>query len=269
MTHKEITYLNKKLHYTICGTGSAVMLLHGFAEDSQIWINQIEALSKNYSIITPDLPGSGLSEKWKDAEISMEDFAKAIHAIILAEKIEKFILIGHSMGGYITLAYEELFSTYLLALGVFHSTAFADNALKIASRKKAISFIQDHGAKAFLKTIIPDLYADQEKSKIEIEQHLLNGGSISAETLLQYYQAMIHRTDKSTLLKNLKKPMLFVAGCFDKLIPIQHSIQQSRMPDCSFIKILKNSAHMGMLEQPMKTGLLLSNFIDYSCEKSW
>ena len=244
------------------------MLLHGFAEDSQIWINQIEALSKNYSIITPDLPGSGLSEKWKVAVISMEDFAKAIHAIILAEKIEKFILIGHSMGGYITLAYEELFSTYLLALGVFHSTAFADNALKIASRKKAISFIQDHGAAAFLKTIIPDLYTDQGKSTIEIEQHLLNGRSISAATLVQYYQAMIHRKDKSSLLNNLQKPMLFVAGCYDKLIPIQHSIQQSRMPACSFISILKKSAHMGMLEEAKETGILLSNFIAYSCEKS-
>jgi len=269
MTHKEITYLNKKLHYTICGTGSVVMLLHGFAEDYQIWINQIDTLSKNYTVIAPDLPGSGLSEQLDNADVSMEDFAKAIHAIILGEKIEKFILIGHSMGGYIALAYEELFSTYLLALGLFHSTAFSDDELKIASRSKAISFIQDHGAAAFLKTIIPDLYADQGKSIIEIEQHLLNGGSISAETLEQYYQAMMHRKDKSSLLNNLQRPVLFVAGCYDKLIPIQHSIQQSKMPACSFINILKKSGHMGMLEEAKETGILLSNFIEYTCKKSW
>ena len=140
--------------YRKIGNGPAVILVHGFGEDGNIWKNQEEILSEKYTLILPDIPGSGgqsdlLSEK--DHPVQISDYAESIKEIIDEEKLESFILIGHSMGGYIALAFAEKYPGILKALGLFHSSAFADSEEKKATRTKAIEFIHEHGSEAFLK----------------------------------------------------------------------------------------------------------------------
>lgn len=128
MQTASLLFRETPVHYTIDGAGKPVILLHGFGEDSAIWQSQIEALQNNYQLIVPDLPGSGQSEFIAGADI--ETYAEIIKAIIDKEKTisgaEKVLLIGHSMGGYITLAFAEKYPQYLTAFGLFHSSAFAD-----------------------------------------------------------------------------------------------------------------------------------------------
>ena len=134
--NKELLYQNKKIFCRFIGNGKPVVLIHGFGEDGEVWKNQIEFLKDKFQLIIPDLPGSGKSEMIND--MSMEGMAEVIYSIIHEEKIKSCILIGHSMGGYITLAFAEKYPEYLTAFGLFHSTAYADNEEK---RKL-------HGAKA-------------------------------------------------------------------------------------------------------------------------
>lgn len=101
------------------------MLIHGFGEDAAIWNNQTEYLKDKFQLIIPDLPGSGKSEMTDD--MSMEGMAEVIHSIIRQEDIDACTVIGHSMGGYITLAFAEKYPDYLSAFGLFHSTAYADS----------------------------------------------------------------------------------------------------------------------------------------------
>ena len=169
MPNKELMFRGRRLHYKIEGSGTPVVLIHGFAEDHSIWRYQIEALSKKHQIITPDIPGSGKSEAMEDEEINIEDFAEAIDKVIEAEKIDQFILMGHSMGGYISLAYLEMFPEKIKALGLIHSTSFADSETKKQNRKKSIEFIKNNGSEPFLKTIIPDLYFDKIEENTNIE----------------------------------------------------------------------------------------------------
>ena len=260
MKNYSILYKESYIHYSITGKGFPVMLLHGFGEDSQVWSNQINHLADQFTLIVPDIPGSGKSDQLTGIN-SMEAYAKCINAILEKEKIDRLVMIGHSMGGYITLAFQEMFPDKLISFGLFHSSAFADDEAKKEARSKSIDFIQANGALAFLKTSTPGLFMNAEKSENDIQLLLEQGKSFTKEALIGYYEAMIARPDRTKLLKDAKIPVLIIAGEHDKAVPFEHSLKQSHMPsNCSF-NVLRNSAHMGMLEETEASNLILANFL--------
>lgn len=259
---KNFQYLSSTISYSIFGKGKPVMLLHGFGEDSAIWQKQIEALKDKFLIIIPDLPGSGQSDFLQKENVQLEDYAAILKALLQQEKIEKCILIGHSMGGYITMAFAEKFPEMLAAFGLFHSTATADDTEKIATRKKAIEFIQQNGSQPFLKTIIPGLFMNPEISEPDINLLIDKADNFKKEALVQYYQAMINRPDRTAVLKNSSVPVLFIIGVHDKVVPFNVIMQQTHLPQISFIHILQQAAHMGMLEETGKTNKILADFLE-------
>lgn len=261
MTTKSIVFTKSKINYTTNGKGLPVVLLHGFGEDSSVWIASINHLKNNYFIITPDLPGSGKSEMLTGKKISMDDYADCIYKILQEEKITKCVMIGHSMGGYITLAFAEKYPSLLKAFGLFHSSAYADDAQKIINRKKAIDFIKSNGSKAFLKTSTPGLFFDKIKNKSYIKTLIEKGSSFKPEALIQYYRAMIERPDRTAILKKFKGKVLFICGKNDMAVPFQYSLEQSHLPSETYICILRNSAHMGMYEEKNKVNKSLTEFL--------
>lgn len=117
-----------------------LVLLHGFAEDSSLWDRQKEYLKDKFRLIIPDLPGSGNTPLANDSATSMEGLAAAVKARLDAENIQQCILVGHSMGGYVTLAFAELYPYTLKAFGLFHSTSYADTEeKKRPSAEKALN----------------------------------------------------------------------------------------------------------------------------------
>jgi pimeloyl-ACP methyl ester carboxylesterase len=260
MKHRICEFQHHPIHYRVIGNGAAVMLIHGFAEDNSIWNDISAALSENYQLILPDIPGSGGSPAMTKQH-SIDDYAAAMLAILQEEQLDNVVVIGHSMGGYIALAMAEKKPSAIKALGLFHSSAYADDALKIATRHKAISFLQENGSQAFLKTSLPGLFADPLQHKKSIDNLLQKAENYSRDTLIQYYEAMIKRPDRTDLLVRAKFPVLFVMGFEDKAVPFSHSLQQSHLPSISHISILRGSAHMGMIEEPAKSLLVLTDFL--------
>src|SRR5215210_649891 len=133
-----------------------VILVHGFGEDHSVWDQQARHLEKNCRLIVPDLPGSG---KAKLGDVSMEGMADHLKNILEEQSVSSCIMIGHSMGGYVTLAFAEKYPEMLAGFGLFHSSAYADSEEKKATRRKAIDFIRKNGTKEFLKTSVPNLIA--------------------------------------------------------------------------------------------------------------
>ena len=265
-----IKFKNKKIFYRLEGKGKPVVLIHGFAEDGNVWNEQIDSLKENCLLVIPDLPGSGSSEML-DGKASIEDYAEFIKVLadeIIAKKSEQnnsgFSLIGHSMGGYITLAFAEKYPELLNSFGLFHSSAYADSEEKVATRKKAIDFISKNGTEAFLKTSVPNLFCEEtKKEKPELITQLLNiAKTISPGALVQYYEAMIARPDRTSVLKTFTKPVLFIAGKFDTAVPLQVSLEQFSMPSISIVHILRHSGHMGMWEEIELSNSYLSNFLN-------
>lgn len=262
MGKKEIINKGKKLVYQTAGKGKPLLLIHGFGEKSDIWKNQVEFLQNNYLLIIPDLPGSSESELQED--MSMEGMAASIKEILDKEKITRCTMIGHSMGGYILLAFAEKFSTYIEAFGLFHSTAFADTEEKKAARRKGIEFIKEHGAFSFLENTTPTLFSPVTHEKIPqlIDQQIQMLDNFSAASLVSYYEAMIQRPDRTHILRNSTSPVLFIAGKYDTAVPLTDSLKQCHLPSLSYIHILENSGHLGMLEEPEKVNQILKNFLD-------
>lgn len=262
MEKKTISINNRIISYGVAGMGKPVLLLHGFGEDSTVWQNQVNFLEKDYQLIVPDIPGSGASELTGD--VSMEGIAEVVKQVAEAEEIEDFVLIGHSMGGYATLAFVEKHSAMLKGFGLFHSSAYADTTEKKETRRKGIGFIKQHGGKEFFKTSTPNLFSDQTKEENPelIKSFLETMPDFSKNALVDYYEAMMARPDRTEVLQNTKLPVLFIIGEHDKAVPFEDSLELSSLPAISSVHILKNSGHMGMLEEPQKSNAALLEFLD-------
>jgi pimeloyl-ACP methyl ester carboxylesterase len=262
-----ILFKEKKIFYRISGQGNPVLLLHGFGEDGRIWRHQEEKLKENNLVIIPDIPGSGQSELIEEIE-SLEDYAEIIKAIADKEILnhhKNFTLIGHSMGGYITLAFAKKYPHLLNSFGLFHSSAFADTISKIETRKKSIDFIQSHGSAGFLKTSIPNLfYEENQQLHPEFIENLLSiASTISKDELIQYTKAMMERPDNRDVLRSFSKPILFIIGMHDTAVPLELSLQQCHLPINSTVHFLQNSGHMGMWEeQELSTKYLLQFLVE-------
>lgn len=261
MKHKEISYKGTSIYYKVTGEGLPVFLIHGFGEDGQIWDMQTEYLSGQFKLIMPDVPGSGKSTSLNGNKIEIDDYADCIKAIALEEQISDFVMIGHSMGGYISLAYLDKYPNDLVGIGLFHSTAYSDDILKIETRKKAIQFIESNSSIAFLKTSIPSLFYNPESNKQPIDLLIEKSAVFSKEQLIQYYEAMIRRPDRTPILKKTKIPVLIVAGKHDIAISKDAMLQQAGMPDLCYFYMLKKSGHMGMLEETEYSNEILGKFL--------
>lgn len=278
--HKNCPWSNGTIHYRIYGEGIPVVLLHGFGEDSSIWNKQVDVLSKSFKLIIPDIPGTGESiwlsnenSEWSMANLeeanfdhspfSIDSLAESIYAMIQHESINSCYLLGHSMGGYITLAFAEKYASHLKGFGLIHSTAFADSEEKKKNRLRGIELMEKYGGHSFLKTTIPNLFGERFKKEFpsEIEALIEQSATFSTRSLQAYYHAMMARPDRTSVLKGNPLPVLFVLGTEDVAAPLNDVLQQTHLPLLSYIHILEGIGHMGMWESTDRLNGYLSEFI--------
>ena len=269
MMNRQIVIGGKNIFYRVNGQGKPVILVHGFGEDGSIWDGLVEYLRNDFFLIVPDLPGSGNSELISD--MSMEGLAELLKEIIKLEgggpktpnsSNSGVTMIGHSMGGYITLAFAEKYESWLNGFGLFHSTAYADNPEKIATRQKAIDFIKEHGAFEFLKTSTPNLFSAKTKDERPdlIDKQIASLSNFSAPALVLYYRSMMQRPDRTVVLEKATVPVLLIMGEDDNAVPLKDMLAQSRLPEIAYIHILHESGHMGMLEEAAKSNEAVKEF---------
>jgi len=258
---KTILYDGGRIFYRVSGRGPAVVLLHGIPADGTLWNNQMESLTR-FKIIAPDLPGSGRSELISHTNIV--GMAEVVKAILDEEGESQAAVIGHSLGGYVSLAFAEKYAGRLRGFGLFHSTSYPDNEERKAMRRKAIEFIKSNGAHEFLKNSIANLFApgNREKNATEIGGLIEGTKNFSSKALISYYEAMLQRPDRRAVLANLPFPVLLVAGTYDNAVPLNDILQQSHLPATCYIHVLSRSGHMGMLEEPEKANKALHKYLE-------
>jgi pimeloyl-ACP methyl ester carboxylesterase len=258
---KNLLFQNKKVHYHVMGQGQPVMLVHGFGEDHRVWDFQAPQLEKRFQLILPDLPGSGASELNND--VSMENLVESLHAILQEEKLDSIVMLGHSMGGYVLMAFAEKYPAMLKAFGLVHSTAAADTEEKKQNRKKGIEFIKTHGVPEFMKATSPNLFSNHTRQHNPglIDVLINQYKNMNAAALIAYYEAMMRRPDRKEVLKSFIRPVLFLAGEQDNTIPYDQLVQQSGLPLLSYLYVLHLSGHMGIWEEPNESSFILEEFI--------
>jgi pimeloyl-ACP methyl ester carboxylesterase len=273
MQEKEITLKQKKIFYRTTGEGPVVVLLHGVPFDGTLWSNQFTAFP-GYKLIIPDLPGSGRSQMIDD--MSIEGMAECVKDIIVHETASLFfksgephsvILIGHSMGGYVALALAEKHPELLNGLGLFHSTAYADNEEKKEGRKKTIQLLKEKGAAEFARNSVPNLFGPvtKEQNPRLVEEQISYSRNFSAETLVKYQETMSQRKDRTEVLRKATVPVLFILGKYDAVVPLKEGMEQCSLADLNYIHVLENAGHMGMREEPIETNTVLLNYLTNTC----
>ncbi|NCU03936.1 MAG: alpha/beta hydrolase [Chitinophagaceae bacterium] len=238
------------LSYSVTGKGrQTIVLIHGFGEDSRIWKQQISFLENNFCLLIPDLPGTGQSIIGS-ATLSMESMADMIKLMLEEENSSQCIMLGHSMGGYVTLAFAEKYPEQLEGFGLIHSTAYADSAEKKEARQKSIGFIREHGAFEFMKTSIPNLFSSSfnNSNKQTVDELIAQSNQFTSEALIAYYEAMIARPDRMAVLQQSNVPVLFFIGSEDKAVNPADALAQTALPAVCSAKLISGIAHMGMLE---------------------
>jgi pimeloyl-ACP methyl ester carboxylesterase len=254
------------IFYSDTGEGLPVVFLHGFCETSDIWAGIQNQLSKKFRVITIDLPGFGGSPLL-NYEFSLENVAKEIKGFLHSINLSKYVLIGHSLGGYTALAFSKLYEDQLKGLGLFHSNIFEDDEEKKVNRTKLMDFIRKNGVKTFVRTFIPSLFY---KENIDRLREVINDLKISAEqthpeSVIQYARAMRDRKGSEKTMQRFSKPVMFIIGEEDTLIPLQKSMEQINFPKNAHILRLPGTGHMGMFEAPDKTTRFIKGFLNF-CE---
>jgi len=244
------------------GSGFAVVLIHGLCETHTIWDRFAANLADKYRIIYPDLPGFGNSPL-PTVPFSIDDIAYMINISIDNLGVDKCIMIGHSLGGYVTLAFAANHSSRLSGFGLFHSSSMPDSEEKKHARDKAIAFIDENGVNPFVKSFIPGLYYNKNPSiKNYIDLHVKEAQNCSANSIIAYSRAIKNRPDRQDLIVNSSVPVLFICGDKDKAVPISQSLEQTATLDKSSVWVLKNTAHMGMIEQFDESLAIVRNYLD-------
>ena len=257
-----INFQDKKIGFSTQGKGTPLVFLHGFCEDSRMWDDFIIPFS-NYQVVRIDLPGFGKSELQEAHTI--EIMAACVDAVVTHLKLRKIVLIGHSMGGYVSLAYAKKKEDQLLGLCMFHSHPFKDTPEKEKGRDKGIDFIQRNGSIHYIKQVIPSLFAyDFSKGyQFEVNKLLYNAAQYSPDGIIAALTAMKNRSDNTAVLENISCPVLFIIGKEDIAVPLEISLAQTHLPKIADIQILPTIGHMGMFEAKRKTTKMLKNFISF------
>jgi pimeloyl-ACP methyl ester carboxylesterase len=257
---QSIDLKGKKINYKVSGEGDCLVLLHGFLESLMIWDDFARTLSKNFKIITIDLPGHGKSDVISEVH-SMELMAKVVKEVLDHCNISKCTMAGHSMGGYVTLAFAEKFEEMLTGLVLFHSQAGADSPESIANRNKTISLVENDRT-GFIRQFIPDLFASSNRQQFNHEIDILkqHASGLPKASIIAALSGMRDRKDTTGVLRNISKPVMIILGKEDKRIPLEHGLKQASMPDHCEVLILGNTGHMGYIEAREQTLFAIRDF---------
>lgn len=237
------------LQYRKTGNGPAIVLLHGFPVSSLLWSRVWDNIGKHNTVIAPDLPGSGGSTGI--ANLSMELIADGVKAILDAEGISKAIIAGHSMGGYVCMAFAAKYPDMISGIAMVHSIASDDTEEKKETRRKSIALIEKGGKEPFVKQMIPNLFSPKSSQLHPewVQEQIEEGLKVPAESLAAFYNAMINRQNHTETLSKAVFPLLWIAGKDDGVIPLDKVIQQTMLASVNFVKVYEDCGHMGMIEQ--------------------
>ncbi len=258
---KTILFKNGKVNFSDTGKGRTVVLLHGFLGSHKIWENTISNLSKSYRVIAIDLPGHGNTECFGYVH-SMELMAKSVKAVMDNLRLKKYVIIGHSMGGYIGLAFVELFPDNLKGLCLFHSSAYSDTDEKKRDRTRSIKVVKANH-KIYTTEVIKNLFATQNskylKKEIAFAQKIAS--NVSKQSIIASLEGMKDRPNRDIILGLASYPVMMIIGELDNVLPYQQLLEQSELIKQKHLLYLEYDGHMGFLENPNMCNKQIRKFL--------
>lgn len=256
---KTTTFKNTTIAYSDFGKGTAVVLLHGFLENSSMWEHFVLELSKKYRIITIDLLGHGQTESLGYIH-TMEDNADVVFSVLSELKIRKAILAGHSMGGYVALAFAELYPDYVKGIALINSTSVADSEERKLNRDRAILAVKKDYS-SFVRLSIANLFSEGNRERLsdKIEQVKTEALKTPLQGIVAALEGMKIRKDREVLLHFGPYPILLVLGRKDPVLNYDDSLSQIENTRVQLITF--PDGHMSHIENKEALTETLQNFL--------
>lgn len=254
----QIFYKNTKISYSDTGKGSAAVLVHGFLENQTMWQDLVPDLSKKKRIITIDLLGHGETECLGYVH-SMEDNADIVKAVLSKLRIRKAVFVGHSMGGYVALAFAELHPAMVKGLVLQNSTSNADSEERKANRDRAIKSVKKDYT-TFVRLSIANLFSEENREKMiaEIEKVKLEALKTPLQGIVASLEGMKIRKDREILLHSANFPILLILGKKDGVLNYEDNLKQIENTKVKLISF--PDGHMSHIENREELQKVLLGF---------
>ncbi len=243
---KQILFKNTSISYSDTGKGTAIVLLHGFLENKSMWDFYIPEFAKKNRVITIDLLGHGETECLSYVQ-TMEDNADAVHAVLSELRIRKAIFVGHSMGGYVALAFAELYPENIKGFVLLNSTARADSEERKTNRDRAIKAVKQSFMN-FVSLSIANLFSESNRERLSLEIEMVKKEALKTplQGIVASLEGMKIRKDREVLLHLTSYPKLLILGEKDPVLNYEETKEQLENTTVQFVNF--PDGHMSHIE---------------------
>lgn len=238
-----------------------IVFLHGFLESSEVWADFLHDFPANYQVLCPDLPGYG-PDATPPTDYSLEAAAEFVQHYLADRHVHRVLLVGHSMGGFVALAFAEKYPGQVAGLCLFHSSASAEKEEDYERHQRNRDFLQQHGVVAYAEEFLKPQFSPSHRESMTNQVALLQrlAAAVPLETALGGIDALTRRPERYDVLRKATYPVLFIAGKDDKAVPVEKTHQESLLADHSTVLWLANVGHVGFLERPADTRRAIEGF---------
>jgi 3-oxoadipate enol-lactonase len=254
---------NIELAYDDIGSGPTVVLVHGYPFNRTMWDEQVAALRDNYRVIRLDLRGHGESEA-TEGPASMSLMAQDIASVMDGVGVDRAVIGGLSMGGYVALAFYQLFPSRVEKLLLADTRAQADTEEAKKVRAEQVQKILAEGMAGIADAMLPKLLAPETVSKRpevvkRVRDMMLQTKPEGAAAALR---GMAQREDRTARLADIQVPTLIIVGREDAITPLADSEKMHAAIAGSQLTVIENAGHVSNIEQPEQFNRTLRDFLD-------
>ena len=262
--HRILMVDGHAVHYRDEGrsNGKALVLLHGFLQSLDVWSSYVLSYMHDLRVITIDLPGHGHSESFCEVH-SMDFMARIIKRVLEEAGVDQCVMVGHSMGGYVALAFAEKYPYSLRGLGLVNSHALSDSEEHRANRQAVCDQVQENRA-SYIVNFVPTLFYENNRAALSQEIKVLQDQCLETKTeaIIAAQKGMMTRPSRISVLQQLEVPVLFIYGKNDNRIPLEIAISQAMIPRHSEILLLDHVGHMSFMEEREYVKPRIKNFVE-------
>ena len=242
------------------GSGAPVVLIHGFLENSSMWNDLIPHISKTHRVISIDLLGHGKSDCLGYIH-TMEDLAEAVEAVLNHSNIVSSTFIGHSLGGYVSLAYAEKHTDKVKGLCLMNSTAREDSPERKLNRDRAISAVKQN-YRTFVSMAVANLFALDNREKLSKEICFVKEEALKTplQGIIATLEGMKIRKDRTTFFKEASFKKLQIIGKKDSVLNYESLIDETENTDIETVEF--SDGHMSHIENKKEFTYNIIRFIE-------
>ena len=257
---KNILYKNTKISFTDSGEGTAIVLLHGFLENKKMWQEYVDLFSQKNRVITIDLLGHGESDCLGYVH-SMEENANAVNEVLEHLEIKKATILGHSMGGYVALAFAELYPDKIQKIVLQNSTSKEDSEEKKLNRTRAIKAVKQNYV-SFVSLAVANLFSENNRTRLAAEIEKVKDEALKTplQGIVASLEGMKIRKDREELIRKNLFPLLLILGKKDPVLNYEENLVQ--IEDTTAQLVTFEDGHMSHIENKEALKSVLLQFFE-------